>query len=303
MSTPGSSTKVILFALIANLGIAVSKFGGAYFTTSSAMLSEAIHSLVDSTNQVLLLIGNKRAARPPTETHPLGFGAESFFWSFIVAILLFSMGGMFAIYEGFHKLTSESEVHSPYISIGILIVSLIFESLSFKACLSEVKAENPYSSYWEWFRKSTSSELLVVFTEDLAALLGLTIATVCVFITWITGNSLWDAIGSILIGFLLVTVAAFLSIEIKSLLVGEAPARDFKPFIQERLSTILPEAQLLRIIAIQTGGNQVLLSYKISPGRTTDVKKLIEGINQLERDVKSEFKEVAWQFVEPDYQA
>jgi cation diffusion facilitator family transporter len=303
MSTGSDSTKVIFFALLANLGIAFSKFIGAYFSKSSAMLSEAIHSLVDTTNQLLLLLGSKRAKLPPTEKHPLGYGAESFFWSFMVAILLFSLGGMVAIYEGVHKFHSQDTIQAPWLSLSILIISLFLESLSFKACLNEINSTNPHGSLWQWFKKTTSAELLVVFTEDLAALLGLVIATIALLLTWLTGDSMWDALGSISVGVLLVGVAILLSIEIRSLMIGEAPSRDFRTFIEQKTRETIPGGHILRFLAVQLGGNRVLISYKIHPGQITDVATLIDRINQIEEATRTEFPEIAWQFVEPDYTA
>jgi cation diffusion facilitator family transporter len=303
MSAPNSSLKVILFAMFANLGIALAKFTGAWFSKSASMMSEGIHSLVDTTNQLLLILGAKKAQKPASDLHPLGYGTESFFWSFIVAILLFSMGGIFSVYEGVHKFNGENEIQSPAISVGILIVSVILESLSFRACLHEVRQQNPYGSLREWFKRTTSADLLVVFTEDLAALLGLLIALFCLILNWWTGDSRWDAVGSIIIGILLVCVALVLAIKIKSLIVGEAPSTDYRTFVESRVNHWIPGGELLRFIAIQKGGNEVLLAYKVSPGSLVETKKLIDAINQLEKDVKNQFKEVAWQFVEPDYHA
>ena len=303
MSHTGESTRVIVFALLANLGIALSKFVGAFFSGSSSMFSEAIHSLVDTTNQVLLLLGSKRASRPPTEKHPLGFGAESFFWSFMVAILLFSLGGMVAIYEGIHKFHSTEALKNPWLSLGILIVSLVLESLSFRACLKEIRAGNSYGSLWKWFKKTTSAELLVVFTEDLAALLGLIVATLALFLSWSTNDPKWDALGSISVGLILVAVAILLSIEIRSLIIGESPSRDYRTFVVEKAREKFPDGRVLRFIALQLGGNRVLLTYKIHPGTITDVSNLILRINELESEVRAQFPEIAWQFVEPDYEA
>jgi cation diffusion facilitator family transporter len=303
MSHQGESTRVIVFALFANLGIAFSKFIGAFFSGSSAMLSEAIHSLVDTTNQVLLLFGSKRAARPPTEKHPLGFGAESFFWSFMVAILLFSLGGMVAIYEGIHKYHSTEALKNPWLSLVILIVSLVLESLSFRACLTEIRSANPGVPLWRWFKKTTSAELLVVFTEDLAALLGLIVATLALFLSWMTNDPKWDALGSISVGLILVAVAVLLSIEIRSLMIGESPSRDYRSFVSEKAKEKFPDGQILRFIALQLGGNRVLLTYKVHPGSITDVAVLIARINELELEVRTQFPEIAWQFVEPDYEA
>ncbi len=303
MSHQTDSTKVIFFAVLANLGIAASKLAGAFISKSSAMFSEAIHSLVDTLNQVLLIIGHKRAQLPPTEKHPLGYGAESFFWSFLVAILLFSMGGLFAIREGIHKLNSPEAIHAPWISLGILIISLILESLSFRSCLHEIRIKNKSLSLWSWFKNTTQAELLVVFTEDLAALMGLIVATFSLILAWVTGNSKWDAIGSISVGAILVVVAILLSIEIRSLLIGEAPGNDFKSHVEEEVQKRIPEGKVLRFLALQLGGGRVLLSYKIHPGTVTDVKTLIDLINQIEANTKSRYPEIAWQFVEPDFEA
>ncbi len=297
----GGSSKVIIIAFFANMGIAMAKFVGAYFSKSASLLAEAIHSVVDSTNQLLLLLGNKRSQREPTEKYPLGFGREAFFWSFVVAILLFSLGGLFAIYEGVHKLSEHSGISHPEVALGILLLSLGLESYSFWACLKEVRAQNTFGSLWKWFHKTTASELLVVFTEDLAALLGLMVATISLLLAWWTGNPLWDGVGSIVVGVLLVVTAILLSIEVKSLLIGEAPSADYRPVIEEELKARLPGAKLLRIIALQTGASEVLLSYKIHPGTESDVSTLIKSIDSLEVAVKRRCPEIRWQFVEPDY--
>ncbi len=300
MAASGGSTKVILAALIANLGIAVAKFTGAFISKSASLFAEAIHSLVDCSNQVLLLIGSKKAKLPPSPTHPLGHGREVFFWSFIVAILLFSLGGLFAIYEGYHKLHEPTEIKAPYLGLGILIFSTILEWFSFSICIKEVKAQNPYNNLWTWFRKTTSAELLVIFTEDAAAMLGLIIATLSLLASWLTGNSTWDAAGSIVIGVLLVVVAILLAIEIKSLIIGEAPATDFKSFIEAKVRELIPNGKVLNLIALQIGPNEVMLSCKIFPGDIAEVSKLISALNHIEREIKIKFPEVKWQFLEPD---
>ena len=301
MSAGDGSAKVIIFALMANLGIALSKAAGAFITQSASMFAEAIHSLVDTSNQILLLIGRKLSKRAPTEAHPLGYGREAFFWSFIVAIMLFSLGGLVAIYEGVHKFSNSEEIRSPLIALAILGVSLVLEGFSFSACLKEVAHQQKGRSLWRWFHETTSSELLVVLTEDAAALVGLTIATGCLIVSWVTGDPRWDAIGSIWVGIVLVAVAGLLAVEIKSLIVGEAPTTDFKAFIQEQIQTHIPGGRLLKLIAIQTGADEVLLSYKVHPGTIQSAAHLVDGINSLEKSVKKAFPEVRWQFVEPDW--
>lgn len=303
MSSSGGSVKVIIIALFANLGIALSKLTGAIISGSASMLAEAIHSFVDCANQALLLIGNKAAAKTPSERHPLGYGREAFFWSFIVAIMLFSLGGVFSIYEGAHKLSSHEPVESPIIVVAILLVAIGLESYSFKACLNEVRAKNRFGSLWTWFKKTTEAELLVIFTEDLAALLGLVFALVCVSLAWFTGNMMWDAAGSILVGVLLVIVAVALSLEIKSLIIGEAPSMDIRPAVEAIVSERIPGGRVLTFLALQTGASEMMVSYKISPGSLNDVTRLIDSINDVEAEVKNRFPEVKWQFVEPDHHA
>lgn len=297
----GGSTKVIVLALGANLGIAISKFAGSFITGSAALLAEAIHSLVDSTNQVLLLIGDKAAARPATERHPLGYGREAFFWSFIVAILLFSLGGLFAIYEGSHKLHEPEAMSSPLIALSILGVGIVLEAVSLNACLKEVRAQNRFGSLWAWFRKTTSAPLLVVFTEDLAAMAGLVVAALSVLLSWTTGNPAWDAYGSIAVGTILVLVAILLALEIKSLIIGEAPAEDLRPAVEAILSERIPGARVLNLLAVQIGSSEIMLSYKVTPGSIASSQELIQALNDVEVGVKKRFPEVKWQFIEPDF--
>ncbi len=303
MSAPSGSTKVIIFALIANFGIAVTKLGGALFTKSASMMAESIHSLADCTNQIFLLIGAKASQKPPDEKHPLGYGRESFFWSFLVAILLFSMGGIFAIYEGLHKLSGpEQELKMPLVGIAILIVSILLETGSFYACLKEVKKQNTHGSLWQWFRKSTASDLVVIFVEDLAALIGLVIALLFLFVALITNNPMWDAVGSVAIGTLLVTVSFLLAYEVKSLLVGEAASAHYKKDIEKHFLALDPEMKILKCIALVTGNNELLVSLKVLPGSRTTSKTLIEAINKAESSIKKQFPEIKWLFVEPDFE-
>lgn len=294
------SSKVIIIAFLANLGIALAKGVGAFLSGSASLLAEAIHSVVDSTNQLLLLLGAKLSQKPATDRYPLGFGREAFFWSFVVAILLFSLGGLFAIYEGYHKLHVPGELSYPILGLSILGISLLLESYSFFACLKEVRAQNRFGSLWRWFKKTTASELLVVFTEDLAALLGLAIATVCLLLAWLTGDVRWDGVGSIIVGALLVATAVLLAIEVKSLLIGEAPSTDFRPAIEKEVRALLPGGRVMRVIALQTGASEVMLSVKVHPGEVRDVHQLIAGLNEVEKRIRQQFPEVRWQFIEPD---
>lgn len=300
MSAGGESSKAVIVAFFANLGIAISKFFGAFVTSSASLLAEAIHSLVDCTNQVLLLVGSRKAGKPADERFPLGYGRESFFWSFIVAILLFSLGGVFAIYEGIHKMSENGELSSPRVALAILLFGILLESYSFWACMKEIKAQNRFGDMWTWFRRTSSVELLVVFTEDVAALCGLIIATVCLLIAWATGDALWDAIGSVAVGSLLVVVAVLLAVEIKSFIIGEACPDEVKDFVAEKVKAYFPDGKMLRVIGLQTGSNEAMVSYKFNPGSVQSVEEAIARTNQLERAVRARFPYVKWQFAEMD---
>lgn len=293
------TTSVIFKALFANLGIAVAKLAGFAFSGSASLLAESVHSLVDCSNQILLLVGSKLAAKPANETHPLGYGREAFFWGFMVAILLFSLGGLFAIYEGAHKLSHPEPLNHPIVGVAILVVAILLEGYSFMAALAEIRAQNTFGSLWAWFRKTTASDLLVIFTEDLAALIGLFIALGGLSVAWATGEPLWDAAGSICVGVLLVAVAVLLAAEIKSLIVGEAPDRSYRERMQTLLEEEMPGAKLLRLLALQTGAHEVMLACKISPP-PGELGDFIARLNRFEKKMKAEFPEVRWQFMEPD---
>lgn len=200
MSGPANSQKAIFFALGANFAIFVAKGFAAIVTGSSAMLAESIHSLADTGNQLLLLFGMRQSRRPANDEHPLGWGKALYFWSFLVAILLFTVGGMFSLYEGAHKLGHPEALQKPWIAVAVLLFGIIVEGISFAACVREINKVRHGRSFFKWFHESRSSELIVIFGEDLAALLGLALALVAVVLTWITGNPLYDALGTLAIG-------------------------------------------------------------------------------------------------------
>ena len=222
MANQDASTKSIFFALIANLGIAIIKTVAAVLTGSGAMLAESIHSFADSGNQGLLFLGLKASKKKPDQEHPLGYGKEIYFWSFIVALILFSMGGMFSIYEGIHKIYLHEGLKNPMIAIVVLAVSMILESASLYGCVTQINKIRHNESLWKWFKNSRQSELIVVLGEDIAALLGLSFALISVVLSIVTGNPIFDAIGSIGIGVLLIIVSIFLGVKIKGLLIGQS---------------------------------------------------------------------------------
>lgn len=303
MSASGS-TKVIIISLFANLGIALSKLAGALFTKSASLLAESVHSFSDCGNQILLLFGQYVAKKPPTDKHPLGRSKEAFFWSFVVALLLFSIGGMFSIYEGIHKLSEPGGISYPFVGIAILVVAIILEGISYRACLIEVNKTRGTTPLFTWIRTTTKADLLVIFLEDLAALLGLFIAFFALLFTWITDNTIYDAVGSISIGVLLIVVACVLAVEVKSLLIGEASGQNYHHEIATRLEQYIPGASLIRYIALQIGVDAVMLAYKINPGsQTQPIGEVINAINRLEADMKARYPEISWQFVECDYEA
>ncbi len=302
MSGGGESTKVILIALVSNLGVAAAKLVGAFISGSASLLAEGIHTIVDCVNQVLLLYGSKLAKKAPSKSHPLGYGREAFFWSFVVAILLFSLGGIFAIYEGIEHYKHPEPVASPVLCLVILAVCTALELNSYFACMREVNRLNTYGSLWAWFRKSTSAEMLVVYTEHAASVVGLVLAFASLFMSWYTDNGQWDAIGSLLVGIVLVIVSILLSVEIKSLLIGESPDTDFRAFLDAKLKEKIPGSFLYNLIALQIGPNDVMLSCKISAGSVKEVEVLLKSMNEVERETKAKFPEVKWLFLEPDHE-
>ena len=302
MSHGADSLKSIIFALCANLAIAIAKGVAAVITGSGAMLAEAIHSLADTGNQGLLLIGLRHAKRPPSPDFPLGYGKAIYTWSFLVAIILFSVGGLFSLYEGFHKLAHPEPLAAPWWAVGVLVFAIAAESVSRWGCLREVAKARRGRSLWGWFRESRRSELLVVFGEDLAALIGLVLALVAVVATMLTGNPVYDSLGSIAIGVLLVVVAVFVAIEVKALLIGQGVDPmvdvDMRRFLGEQ-----PEvSQRLNLLSMQMG-DRVMVAVKAEMAPAADARALVDAINQVEARFRVAFPEVMWLFFEPDHVA
>jgi len=294
-----SSVKSILFALIANLGIAITKTVAAVITGSGAMLAESIHSFADCGNQGLLFLGLKASKKAANPDHPLGFGKAIFFWSFIVALILFSMGGLFSIYEGVHKLNSHEGLTSPYIAILVLSVSMLLEGASLWGCITQINKVKHGQSLWKWFVNSRQSELVVVLGEDIAALLGLAFALISVILSMVTGNPLFDAIGSIGIGALLVVISIFMAVKIKGLLIGQS----VDPEVQGEITTFLetqPEiTKILNLITLQLGA-QIMVAVKVKMAKVDSVDQLILNINRCEAALKNQNPAIQWVFFEPD---
>lgn len=300
MAGGGDSNRAILFALGANLAIAAAKGVAAFVTGSSAMLAETVHSLADSGNQLLLLLGLKQAKQPPSPDYPLGYGKAIYFWSFLVAVMLFTVGGMFSLYEGIHKLQHPQPLKQWWWAAGVLVFGLVAESISLRACLQEVNKSRNGRTLWQWFRESRQAELVVIFGEDLAALLGLAFALGAVMLTVATGNPLWDAIGTIAIGALLIIVAVFVAIEVKAMLIGQGvdPARQAQ--IQQFLENRPEVARVISLITLQLG-NDIMVAVQaemVDPEASTAVN--MSRINETEAALKAAFPEVRWSFFEPD---
>ena len=301
MSHGNGSIRAIMYALGANGGIAVAKGLAAWHTGSGAMLAETIHSVVDCANQLLLLVGLRRAKRPVSEDHPLGYGKAVYFWSFIVALMLFSMGGIFSIYEGVHKLMRPEMPEAPWVAVGVLLVSVLLEFGSLKGALSVVKSSRGKRSFVKWFRTSRESELIVVVGEDIAALAGLSVALVAVLAAMVTGNPLFDALGTIAIGVVLVLVAITVGIEVKSLLIGESADPETLSALRDFISGRPEIAEVFSLITLQLG-TDLMLSAKVRMQEMNTAVRLIDDINEVECALKKAFPQIRWVFFEPDIQ-
>lgn len=300
MSAEGGSSRAIMAALLANLGIALTKFVAFVLTRSTAMLAESVHSLADTGNQLLLLLGGRRAAREPTPAHPFGHGRERYFWAFVVAIILFSLGSLFAIYEAVHKIQHPQPVESPAIAVATLLVAIVLEGYSFRTAVREARPHRGDRSWFGFIRASKSPELPVVLLEDAGALTGLVFALAAVVIAAVTGDGVWDGVGSLVIGLLLGIIAVVLATEMKSLLIGEAAA----PEQQERIRSLLSSAGSVRaLIWLRTqhlGPDELLVAAKIEFDPALDMAGLARAIDELEARVRAEVPTAEYLFIEPD---
>ena len=299
MSAQADSLKSIFFALGANFAIAIAKTAGAVFTGSASMLAEAIHSFADCGNQALLIWGLKEAKRSASPDHPLGYGRAIYFWSFIVALMLFSMGGLFSIYEGAHKLHATEPVKYAWVAVAILSFGIVAESVSLWGALREINKERGAQNLWQWFRTSRQSELLVIFGEDLAALGGLVLALGFIGLAMLTGNPMWDAIGSICIGVLLILVAILVGIEVKALLVGQSAEPQVLAAMHAHLKAQPQVAQVYSLITQQLGSD-IMVAVKARMQPAGSEVALIEAINTVERSLRAAFPRARWVFFEPD---
>jgi cation diffusion facilitator family transporter len=292
----------IIRALAANFFIAVTKGIGAVITGSGAMLAETIHSLSDCANQLLLLLGLKQARRPPSDRYPLGEGRNLYFWSFMVALLLFLGGGAYSIYEGIHKIRHPEPITNPWLAIGILGMGFAIELWAMFGVIKVANARRGKTPFFRYLRESKDSDVVVIFGEDLAAVLGLGFALIAVAVAMATGDPLYDAVGTLAIGGVLIAVALFLAVEIKSLLVGEAADPEVARVAAEVAAEDPHIDKVLRVIALQQGPGEVLVAMKIKFKDTAGSDALCDVINAFEVRLEQRIPQVKWTFIEPDNQ-
>jgi cation diffusion facilitator family transporter len=299
MATPGS-TRAILSAMLANAGIAVAKFVAYLMTGAASMLAESIHSVADTANQGLLLLGGKRAQKVADNRHQFGYGRERYFWAFVVAMVLFALGGVFSIYEGIEKLRDPHELESLGWAIGVLVFAIVAETLSFRTAIVESRKVKGDRSWTDFIRRSRSPELPVVLLEDAGALFGLVLALAGVGLSAVTGNVIWDGLATLSIGILLVVISIVLTIEMKSLLIGEAATREHIKAITEAVEGV---PQVMKVIDLKTqhiGPEELLVAGKIEFDSGLTNRQVSEAINEVEAALRAAVPLVMQIYLEPD---
>lgn len=300
-ASQGGSTRAILYALGANFGIAVSKFVAAAWTGSGSMLAEAIHSSADCVNQLLLLLGMKEARKPESDDHPLGHHRVTYFWSMVVALLLFFMGGAFSAYEGVHHLMHPEPLENGLVAMLVLGVAVVLEALSLAGALREIRLESGGKPFLRWFRETRQSELMIVAGEDIAALLGLTLAFVAVTATVLTGDPRWDAIGTIAIGGVLMLIAVAVMIEVKALIVGESVAPELRDEIVAFVAAQPEVEDVLNIITLAWGSKAVIaVKARMADMDRITGREMVDRINLVEERMQQRWPNARWVFFEPD---
>lgn len=300
MAGGGHGTKAVVAALLANAGIAIAKFVGFVITGSASMLAESIHSVADSGNQGLLLLGGKRARRAADETHPFGYGRERYFWAFIVALVLFSLGGAFAIFEGVEKIRHPHHIESAGVAIGILVLAVVLETFSFRTAIVESNKVRGDASWWQFIRHSKNPELPVVLLEDLGAEVGLIIALAAVTTSLITDDPLYDGIGTLSIGVLLAVIAVILAIEMKSLLLGETATPRVQKTIRDSVESDGSVQRLIHLRTQHLGPDELLIGAKVAFVEDLSVPELAAAVNRVEASVRHAVPEARVMYIEPD---
>lgn len=295
----GESGGAILAAFLANMGIAITKFAGFLITGSSSLLAEAIHSVADSSNQGLLVLGGKRAAKSATNLHPFGFGRSRYFWSFVVAIVLFSAGGLFALYEGWHKIGHPEEINSPAVAIVILLLAMVFESFALRTALKHARPARGSMTVSQFVRRSRSPELPVLLVEDSAALAGLAFALLGVVLATVTGEPIFDGIGTLMIGILLVGVGVFLAIEMQSLLLGEAATPEHQEAIESIAGSVPEIASVVYVMTQHLSPDDLLVAIKVEFEPGLSVADAADVINTTEAKIREVVPIATRIYIEP----
>ncbi len=296
----GGGTRAIIAAMSANLGIAITKLIAAIFSGSGAMLAEAVHSFADTINQVLLLVGGRRSKKAADEEHPFGYGRARYLYGFLVAIILFTVGGAYSIYEGIHKLQNPEPLEVAWLPIVVIVISMVLEGFSFRTARKESLPLKGSGSWISFIRRAKAPELPIVLLEDTAALTGLVFALLGVGLTIITGNPLFDALGTLFIGGLLILVALILGIETKSLLIGEGASPENVATIRDAINAHPSVESLIHMKTLYLGPDELLVAAKVAFPKATRLVEIATAIDALEADIRAKIPAARVIFIEPD---
>jgi cation diffusion facilitator family transporter len=299
VSTEGG-TKAVIAALAANTGIAITKFGAFFVTGSSSMLSEAIHSVADSGNQVLLLVGGRRSKREADDQHQFGYGRVRYVYAFVVSIVLFCLGGLFSLYEGLHKIREPEELTSPAVAFVVLGIAIVLEGFSFRTAVKEANKSRGSKSLGRFVRDARQPELPVILLEDAGALIGLLFALFGVTLATVTGDGRWDGIGALAIGALLLVIAVFLALEMSSMLVGESAVPEQTAAIREALESEPSVTRIIHMRTLHTGPDEVMVAAKIGVTGTDTAASVADAIDSAEARIRAAVPEARWIYLEPD---
>lgn len=300
MSSPeNGSLRAIFYALGANFGIAVAKFAAAAYTGSGAMLAEGVHSAADCGNQILLLIGIKRAKAGESADHPMGHARVTYFYAMIVALLLFFVGGAYSAYEGIHRVMHPEPLKNAYIALIVLAVSIALEAGSLWGAMREIKKLANGKSFFRWFRETRQSELMVIAGEDIAALFGLVFAFVAVSLAMLTGNPIFDALGTLFVGLMLMVIAFAVMREVKAMIIGESADPETRAQIEFFVASQPEVERVFRIITL-AWGDKIMIAVKAQMAPCLSAEQMVDRINAVEGRIQAKWPQARWVFFEPD---